>query len=643
MTNESSSDVEDSYYDDGESALEAALRAARYGIRVFPVNATTKRPLPGYGWKELATEKVNHVVEDFTRASELWGDDETSVAWALGLDGFVAIDLDIPLDDYPDWVAEVVDAAAINVTRRGQHFIFRNPAGMTPGNTDTKFPTSGWGEVRGHGGYIIIAGPDRPGLNITDLDLAQPFPRPEWLEPYGGGAEAVDWSEVSVFAKNHTGNRTPRKLDGIRNAIANRDPANDGDPDKGRHQFAVWALTTVAEESAAGHYPFTEGAKLVHDWWKAATPPERHVREFRGITCWAVAKALQNVAQSAQEAAQAVKPKGVPLVGWHHEFPPPRPLIDGVLDLGTVAVLYARWGCFKSFLAIDWAMHVANGMDWAGRFVPIRRPVMFLGYEAPMSIHRRCHAWAKHHGVTPSEDHYFLAHDLPRLTDYNAMVELSEQLDELNVGFVGVDTIARGGAGADMSGHEADKVFAGLHVLAGPNRTVVGIGHAGKDARRGLRGFSSQEDQVDTIYRLDRDRDPNTQQPRGPATLTNPKAKDREPMGMMQFELGHSALLDANERVLVPRTDAPPTEVESNPTEHAENIVKSLLANDPGHRWTEAELAAAGRRPNIGVHRTHIREAINRLVEHRYLERDETEPELVRRTSEIEFLEGDAE
>ena len=114
------------------SIRDRALDYSRYGLRVFPVHATDKRPMPGYGWIELASTQTNHVVEDFERAVELWGD-QVSVAWALGQDGYLAVDIDVDAQHLPEWMPELVQHAAINQTRRGQHLIFRNPPDIESG------------------------------------------------------------------------------------------------------------------------------------------------------------------------------------------------------------------------------------------------------------------------------------------------------------------------------------------------------------------------------------------------------------------------------------------------------------------------------------------------------------------------------
>ncbi len=71
---------------------------ARSGLRVFPVRltpgskATDKRPPYGYLWLERATSNVAHAVQDVDDACARYGDDNVAIAWALGLDGYLALD-----------------------------------------------------------------------------------------------------------------------------------------------------------------------------------------------------------------------------------------------------------------------------------------------------------------------------------------------------------------------------------------------------------------------------------------------------------------------------------------------------------------------------------------------------------------------
>jgi hypothetical protein len=84
----------------------------------------------------------------------------------------MALDFDVAMDDEPEWVGKLA-GYAVNLTARGRHLIFRQPAGMAVSNSTSRFPTQGWGEVRGVGGYIVIFAADRPGF-MWDRYEAEP-------------------------------------------------------------------------------------------------------------------------------------------------------------------------------------------------------------------------------------------------------------------------------------------------------------------------------------------------------------------------------------------------------------------------------------------------------------------------------------
>jgi hypothetical protein len=73
-------------------------------------------------------------------------------------------------------------------------------------------------------------------------------------------------------------------------------------------------------------------------------------------------------------------------------LPDPEPLIDGVLDQGTVALLYGKWGTLKSFIAYDWAASVATGRAWQGRPTE-QRKALYVAAEGAYGYKGRTDAW----------------------------------------------------------------------------------------------------------------------------------------------------------------------------------------------------------------------------------------------------------
>ena len=75
-----------------------------------------------------------------------------------------------------------------------------------------------------------------------------------------------------------------------------------------------------------------------------------------------------------------------------HNLPNPEPLIDNVLDQGTTALLYGRWGTAKSFIALDWGLSVVTGRNWQGRTTQQRRTLYIAG-EGAFGFKGRIDAW----------------------------------------------------------------------------------------------------------------------------------------------------------------------------------------------------------------------------------------------------------
>lgn len=290
--------------------LETAAVYARAGMRVFPCDMRPdangkprKAPLHGYLWKERATCRVNEVVEDVTAAIDAIGEADVGIAWALGLDGCLALDLDV--DEAPVWwTALLPDDAAVNVTARGLHLIYRQPSDRRIGNGTALFPSSGWGEVRGHGGYIVIAARDRPGFDVTQLSRVLPFPVPGWLSDAGADAVALGDDELRSWILEHSTNRSlPGKIAGYRTRLGRWLETES------RHDTAVTVGCWLAREAAAGIVNASEAIDVLGVWWlEVGRRPGRRLtdRELVSIVRWSVGAALADPARVAEIAVREV-------------------------------------------------------------------------------------------------------------------------------------------------------------------------------------------------------------------------------------------------------------------------------------------------------------------------------------------------
>lgn len=180
---------------------------------------------------------------------------------------------------------------------------------------------------------------------------------------------------------------------------------------------------------------------------------------------------------------------------------PPTPLIQGVLDARTLAVLSGQFGTFKTFIALDWLLCVATGQPWMGHEVPAARPVRLIVGEGVSGLHARVSAWEKHRGVTVAPGMFTAVRRAWQLGSDEQMAALAELMRERGEAVVAFDTLARCSVGleenkaSDMA-RVAD--VAGL-LREHAGATTLLLHHAGHSAER-ARGNSAIEDNADTSW-----------------------------------------------------------------------------------------------------------------------------------------------
>ncbi|AKK28208.1 hypothetical protein AB431_17665 [Mycobacterium sp. EPa45] len=189
-------------------------------------------------------------------------------------------------------------------------------------------------------------------------------------------------------------------------------------------------------------------------------------------------------------------------------LPDPEPLIDNVLDQGTVALLYGRWATFKSFIALDWAASVATGHPWQGRATEKRR-VLYAAAEGAYGLKARMNAWETGWQTKIGDGDLDILPAAVNLTNPADVRDLTALIADTGYGFVIIDTLARCMVGADEnSAKDCGQVVDTLtrlreHTLDGRG-VVLGVHHTGKDGKT-FRGSSVFEAGADTVYAVTRD------------------------------------------------------------------------------------------------------------------------------------------
>lgn len=215
-------------------------------------------------------------------------------------------------------------------------------------------------------------------------------------------------------------------------------------------------------------------------------------------------------AKLAKDAVRALKPAPRSLeFAYAHELGDDAAdfadeLVERTLARGALSVVYGDSNSGKTFLAIDLAAAVALGGEWMGRRVEAGA-VVYLAAESPASVRNRLRAFMRHYATLVPN--FAIVQSPVSLFDAGAdtaaVIHLVRQIEhelgrkvELIVG----DTLARMSAGAnENSGEDMGAVVRHIDRIRGETGAhFLLIHHSGKDAAKGMRGWSGLRAAVDT-------------------------------------------------------------------------------------------------------------------------------------------------
>jgi hypothetical protein len=188
-------------------------------------------------------------------------------------------------------------------------------------------------------------------------------------------------------------------------------------------------------------------------------------------------------------------------------------LVEGVMGKAAMAVLYGDSNSGKTFLAIDLCAAIARGAKWLGRHTE-PGVVLYLATESPHSVKVRLRAYQRHHRV--KLDWFYVVASPVSL--FNAQADMQavmstvqrvEQETGARVSLIVGDTLARLSAGAnENSGEDMGVVLQNCdRIRDASGATFLLIHHTGKDAAKGMRGWSGMRAHIDTEVEVTADED----------------------------------------------------------------------------------------------------------------------------------------
>jgi hypothetical protein len=224
------------------------------------------------------------------------------------------------------------------------------------------------------------------------------------------------------------------------------------------------------------------------------------------------------------EQIRQVKRARVPLLGiadLERSAQETRWLIKHVMPAESIGMFFGGSGTFKSFIALDAALHVAHGLPWLGRRTQ-QGPVIYIAAEGGAGLWRRVLAWHRARNLRWQGVPF---HVVPAAIDLRAdawrVVEAAQAVGVVPV-MVPIDTLSQTYAGEENS---ANDMAAYLRELGARFRdlwrcTVPLIHHTGHSAVERPRGSSVIRANLDFLFGVYRDEKEML------ATVTCEKQKD---------------------------------------------------------------------------------------------------------------------
>jgi hypothetical protein len=191
-------------------------------------------------------------------------------------------------------------------------------------------------------------------------------------------------------------------------------------------------------------------------------------------------------------------------------FPSFPMLMKGIIPSdprGCVGYLVGLSQSFKSYLSLDWAGHISEGMEWHGH-PTTQAQVLYVAAEGQYrDLLSRLRAWETHHKLKAENLFTRLSPiNLSHPDDVEEALALIARVEGLEPRLIILDTLSQcAGDIAENSSDDARKIYASCKKLGEKfGATVLVVHHRGKSEGAILRGSSAFFDDSDFVHELQR-------------------------------------------------------------------------------------------------------------------------------------------
>jgi hypothetical protein len=501
-----------------DALLEQAKSLARKGFRVFPLEVDGNTPAHE-GWQQQAAADENS-------ADRMWRDPFGSVVpYNIGIatgQGLTVLDVDVKkgqpglesLDDLVTFLGLDDETLTVRTRSGGLHLYY----GQTPHplRNTTSEVRQGL-DIRSDGGYVVAPGSTTNGLGYTvEKDLPIKPIAPWFAEMCGRHRGKAESAEPLV--ELDTPDSVQRAIEWLSTAAPDAvADSGTGDhtlylvacrvKDLGVSEGECLALVLEHYDPAKCHPP--QGVEV---WETKVSNAYRHGLSAPGVRHPMADFEVEELEQPALGSGKAKRERHVFIKGheskrlvdsFTDDF-----LVDDLLERHAVSCLYGPSNVGKTFVMLDLALHVGAGKPWNGHETK-KGAVIYVAAEGTRGIHKRIASWERHQGVDLSDVWFssrpspidLLSEDGDTKSFIDAVLaEAATWGEGVKPSLIVIDTLSRALAGGDENSSvdmgafvkhiDRIKTATGAHIAI--------VHHSGKDAARGMRGWSGMRAAIDT-------------------------------------------------------------------------------------------------------------------------------------------------
>ena len=214
-------------------------------------------------------------------------------------------------------------------------------------------------------------------------------------------------------------------------------------------------------------------------------------------------------AMARAEALRKGPARRVPLLGLdalRAQSESVRWCVKHVLPAASIGMLFGGSGTFKSFIALDAALHIVHGLPWMGRITQTG-PVLYIAAEGGAGLWGRVDAWHRARNLSWEKAPLYVVPAAIDLTVDAWRVVDAAQTVGVCPALVVVDTLSQTYAGEENSANEMAAYLReiGLRFRALWGCTVLLVHHTGHQATERPRGSSAIRANIDFLVGVQRD------------------------------------------------------------------------------------------------------------------------------------------